>query len=226
MPTFYCERQIWGCKYFVTNRGKGRILEHEKNCKILSRLSKPYFKLLLIHHELSCDIKWLSLAHDFGRSINFKYVISYTDFSTEPVIYMVFEDPSHLIDHDHQKGYDVSSRLYGLKHMFPRKKLEYLLPYRWHCTKARHDYIDCGIQIPMTMYGSINDICGPNIRIAEKTSIYRSELKYMENSSLESIAERKIELKGIRKKIDNIIVPFLNEQFPKVLATLIIDYCL
>ena len=38
-------------------------------CLILPELNK----VLKEHHDLSCDIKWFSLAHNFGKNLNFKY---------------------------------------------------------------------------------------------------------------------------------------------------------
>ena len=100
LARYHC--RIPQCKYSVSRKDRRR--NHERKCKIY------LLKLLKEHYDLSCDIKWLSFAHDFGRNINFIY-----DLKVH-CIHIIFEDPWHLINFFPVPYGNIRGRIYGFLH--------------------------------------------------------------------------------------------------------------
>ena len=166
-------------------------------------------KLLKEHHDLSCDIKWLSLAHDFGKNINFHYNLQSVFNGFE--ILVVFEDLSHFLDNPPTS----LRRVYGF--FLRNESSEYhLKAFGWW-----EEYIDLK---KYQKFGSLNDI------VIDKTKLHSVPFNFFsrleEQFSIESIEKKKNDLRGIRKKIEGFMVPLLDDFFPRVLTSLIIDYCL
>ena len=193
-----------------------------KKCLLLTESSKSFFKLLEEHHNLSCDIKWLSLAHDFGKDNKFQYNIDPYQWKDEYVIYIVFEDSSHLIDLDNPNN-RVKGRLYGFV-LHRNGGIDYLKPFRWwDLVGCYRTYTWIPDSYQLGKYGCLNDISTAEIKL-DYSLFISNESEDM--FSIESIEKKKNNLHAIRKNIDGIIFPFLIEYFPRVLIPIIIDYSL
>ena len=190
---------------------------------ISSALNKQLFKLLKEHHDLSCDIKWLSIAHDFGKNIYFWYRLE-PRYIYGFGLYIVFEDTSHLVDLDNPSK-PVKERVY----YFPIHKNQanqyYLTAFRWMSSGVHvRNYSDDTVYYhSIKKYGSLNDIAIADIKLGSLPVVldYWREL-----FAIESIEKKRNELRSIRKEIDGIMVPLLLEYFPRVLTTIIVDYTL
>ena len=225
MPRYQCRRWWRGCRYSVSRKDRRR--RHEEKCKVeeCRSLSIHFFKLLKEHHDLSCDIKWFSLAHEFGRNNNFKYHIV-DDDSVFESIYILFEDASHLINFDNP--YERLRRIYTFT-VFRTEKYHCFIASRRssglnesHCTEVS-DYL-YGL---FEAYGSLNDIYKGDIEFEYENCHPQFGLEqYKAMSSIESIENKKNELQIIRKKIDEILFPFFIEYLLRVLIPIIVDYCL
>ena len=181
-------------------------------------------KLLKEHHDLSSEIKWLSVAHDFGRNVIFKYNRGCHYIS------ILFEDPWHLRNLG-GPNYDIRETTYHFIYIREGEGTHTLVPYKCPLSLKKINYIG-GFDHVEFQYGeecgSLNDIYGTGLKF--KYSIPKHQkvvlIDYEKMSSLRSIEARKSNLKTIREKIDPLIFPHLVAFFPKVLIPIIIDYCL
>ena len=222
MPRYQCKRWWWGCQYSVSRKDRRR--KHQEKCKVVEcrSLSIPLFKLLKEHHDLSCDIKWLSLAHDFGKNINFFYEIEGgREYGS---LYIIFEDSSHLINFDHPN--ERIRRSYGFI-LSGRYIWNCLEPFSaFYTNNERHWISLCDYSYRKIKHGCLKDIFKCEIQFIIKKYPGSTSEKFAELSSIESIEKKKNELHIIRKKIDEILFPFLIEYFPRDLIPIITDYFL
>ena len=137
---------------------------------------------------------------------------------------MIFEDPSHFVEPDNPAK-SLTQRVYGIYIMY-ESRAYCLRPAGWfsELSGLRNYQKNAGYYIPFEKYGSVNDIVIDEIKL--DTLPFDLNSNYKEVFSIESIEKKKNDLCRIRKKIDGFMVPLLDEFFPKVLTSIIIDYFL
>ena len=209
-----------GCGYSIS--GSDRKEKHEKKSTEQTIL---FIELLRQYYDASSEIKWLSLAHDFGRNIFFKYQIA--GWWIYDTIEIIFEDPPDFSENDPvYKNEPIIERVY---YFIPLVGNNYYITPYYYFTKYRnlYQYRQVYGQSKIFKSGSLNNI------LKVETGLHFSEhcpfaeiIEYKEMSAIESIDKRKNHLRGIINRIEEVLSQFILEHLPPVLVPIITGYYL
>ena len=220
---YQCTERHSGCQF--SGSTYDQKTEHENYCRFI------FFKLFKEYHDLSYDVKWLSLIRDY-QNRKFYYKKKRYIYSNYEIIYTTFENSPEYDEFNAVVGSRQNSQCI-LRCSYIFVVVETVPGSRYILCRGR-DFrqLENGTLFESNYetypteekYGSLNDICNGDIIIFGDTPV-------SSKNALSSIAELAKKLGRFKedqitigKEIKDRLAYFLKPYLPNVLTSIVVEY--